>query len=184
MKISDIQKISNHISTKKHKYSQKEYLCKVEELKSCCMNFLDMTNEKIHVYMKMFNELIEEISLVIKNKFPNDNSVCFYNKMVKNHLKKYSSEPLLIFLKYIYTNDKYRQYIIEGNDVFFTKNKEIDNDKNIKEILMFKSYWNKLNDVDKDLIKNIMKTMVEICTNYVIDADNGNIVTNILLSYP
>ena len=90
---------------------------------------------------------------------------------------------MLFFITNIYSNDTYRKNINEGNESFFLGNTydEIGNDKNsVNTIFQFKSCWGKLSSSNKNYIKDAMKTLVRISTQYIEEKDNGNQITILL----
>lgn len=181
--LDDLKLISNEILRKKNNMTS---TMESELLESYCLEFLDSINEKLEIYIGMFNQLIEQISLLIKKRFPEDPSLIIYHGIVEKYLQTKKLEPISIFVKYVYANDEYRKNIDEGDDKFFMKNnyKEITNngeENKVQELLIFKTYWNRLKDKDKNFIKDVMKTMLQICAKYIVEKDDGNQITEIMM---
>lgn len=142
------------------------------------MEELGKINKKLEICINMFNSLGQEISDLLLREFPNDTSLYTYDSVIKEILKKNPAEPISLFILYIYKNDEYRQGFIDGDDTFFLENDHAKvlegNQKHIKKILKFKSYWGKLDTDSKDFIKDVMKTLIDVCKIYIQNKDDGN----------
>jgi len=161
--------MNKQISKKDFKVFQKE---SIE-----CMKHV---NNNLQTCIEMFNTLITDIGTLLANDFPNDHTICTYSSLVSNIITTKPLEPISMFIMNVYQNDKYREYIMHGNDKFFVNNDHNDvtnnDEKMIQTMFQFKTCWKQLSNDNKDYIKNIMKTLVQISTQYIIEKDNGNTI--------
>ena len=159
------------------KPSLKEFKDFQTESDECMKN----VNKNLQTCIDMFNTLIDNIGTLLASDFPNDQTVCTYSSIVSNIIKTKPLEPISLFIVNVYKNDKYREYIIQGNDKFFLNSDHKDvtnNDESmVQKMFQFKTCWTKLSYDNKDYIKNVMKTLIQITTQYIIEKDNGFMIT-------
>lgn len=138
---------------------------------------LERINKKLELCIELFNTVLKDVKNIVSNELTGDFLTNMYNGVVDKIILVKPSEPILFFIKNVYSNDEYRKNIIDGNDEFFqnTKFDEIQNDENkMKVLFQFKSCWYKLTDDKKIYIKNAMKTLIDISKKYIEEKDNGN----------
>jgi hypothetical protein len=159
------------------KLSKKDFKSFQKESIDCMKH----VNKNLQMCIDMFNTLITDIGSLLSNDFPNDSTICTYASLVSNVISTKPLEPISLFLVNVYQNAKYREYIMQGNDKFFINNDHSDvtnnDEKMIQTMFQFKTCWKRLSIDNKDYIKNIMKTLVQISTQYIIEKDNGNTIT-------
>ena len=156
----------------------------LEEFETINRKELNRINNRIMRCSEMFNGLMSEIGDLLKRECPYDAKMSIYSGVVNNFRETKSIQPLLFFITNIYCNDTYRKHINEGNESFFLGNSydELGNDKNsVNMIFQFKSCWGKLTDKNKIYIKEAMKTLIRIGTQYIEEKDNGNQLTIMML---
>ena len=129
----------------------------------------DVLVKKINKCVLAFNTIIEKISNILLNEFPRNNEIVLYNSLSTEIIKQNKTELISVFLKNIYSNDKYRESIISGNDDFFLNNQYDDiPDKNAYvTIFQFKSCWNNMNDDLKKYIIESLKSLINISEKYI-----------------
>lgn len=150
-------------------------------LEEKCDIYLNKINKNIKKYLMLFNGVICDIAKVLVNEFPNDLMLKTYDGVIANLVMTNPIEPISSFILNIYSNDIYRRHIINKNDNFFLNNTyELkDNDKT-QLMYHLKLQWGKLNIDVKDYIKNAMKTLVNISSEYIEDKADGNNILKIL----
>jgi hypothetical protein len=158
------------------KLSKKEF----KVFQTDCVECMKNINKNLQTCIDMFNTLIDNIGTLLAGDFPNDQTICTYSSIVSNIVKTKPLEPISLFIMNVYKNDKYREYIMQGNDNFFLNNDHKDvtnNDENtVQKMFQFKTCWTKLSHDNKDYIKNVMKTLIQVSTQYIIEKDNGNMI--------
>jgi len=155
----------------------------VDALNKDCRECLTSINDKLQMCINMFNSLSGDIGGLLKKEFPHDQSMALYSGVVNEFIRSKPVEPISFFATNVYSNDIYRKSILEGNDKFFLGNsyEEVGADSDaVKMMFDFKSSWGKLNDSNKEYIKNVFKTLVKITAQYIDEKYNGNQVAIIL----
>jgi hypothetical protein len=134
--------------------------------------------EQIDNYVEMFNSVCKQVSGHLLNKFPNNRNIHIYGDIVNDVMKKKPKEPISIFVRDIYSNDKYRDSILERNETFFRHNDHKDlttKDESGSEVLFqFQSCWDDLNKESRNFIKEAMKTLINLCDVYIEQFDELN----------
>jgi esterase/lipase len=157
-----------------------------EELEKMCRKLLNHTNERLKTFIGMFNSLITEISKLLSREFPNDQTLYTYSNVIPEITSTKPMELISIFILNVYGNDKYRKYIIDGDDKFFLlddyKHITGSDKNNIQMMFQFKNYWKKLDENNRNFIKTAMKTMVDLSAQYIEKKDDGNKIAVILNS--
>jgi hypothetical protein len=129
-------------------------------------------------YVEMFNSVCKQVSSHLSNKFPNNRNIHIYGDVVNDVMKKKPKEPISIFIDKVYSNDKYRDSILEGNESFFRNSDHKDltqHDESGTEVLFqFQSCWDDLNKESRHFIKEAMKTLVNLCDVYIEQLDDLN----------
>jgi hypothetical protein len=172
---------SLHVKINKYEKLIKTDISKSDKItiEKKCHRYLNDTNNKLQKLINMFNTLVKEITDIIYTKFPNKSNK-MYKNVISDIMSKKPTEFIIMFINNIYVNDEYREYLIEGNDLFFMTSKF---DDNLKLISKLREYWNRLDIEYKDFIKDSMKTLIQIVEQYIVEKDNGSrllaILTNI-----
>lgn len=157
----------------------------IKNLEEDCNKKLGKINKNLQQCVDMFNIMINEIGNLLIREFPNDMSIKMYYGVLDNIIKLKPLEPISLFIVHVYGNkNNYKKEILNGNDSFFMKDDHknvIGNDSDkIMALFQFKSFWNKLSNECKEYIKNVMKTLIQICDQYIISKDDGNKIVKIL----
>ena len=119
--------------------------------------------------IKMCNQLIHNIIVLILDEVKGDIVIETTQNVIDELIKERPSELISRFIKYIYSNQKYRKNILAGNDNFFLE----ENYSNVVEntsdenIFQFKSCWGKLMNDTKEVIKKSMIRVVKVTEQYV-----------------
>lgn len=153
----------------------------LQNFESESMKCLRIVNANIQDCITMFNSLVSDIGTLLTNDFPNDTAIGIYSATINAIIQSRPTEAIAVFILNVYSNDTYRNYILEGNDKFFLNNdyKDLtaDNKKTMETLFQFKKCWKKLSQENKDYIKEIMKTLVQITGQYIIERNNGLDIT-------
>lgn len=150
------------------------------KLENDCLKQIAIMNKNLESCIDMFNNLIIGIGNIIKLECSTNYVINIYSCYIENIIKKDPIEPISKFIINIYSNDLYRQYIIEENEKFFITSKNIVNDEDAEKILHIRSCWKKLSQSAKTYIKNALKTMIDITDLYIIKKDDGNTIMSVL----
>jgi hypothetical protein len=119
-----------------------------------------------------FNTVVEGMikHIVDKYKDPQFSKI----KMIFDiFVSQHSKDPINMFLKKVYSNDKYRHNLLEENEEFFMNNNYDDvpeEEKNdaFKYIFHFKELWQQISPDTKIYIKKSMYVLVKICEEYLL----------------
>lgn len=134
--------------------------------------------EQVNNCVDIFNTICQKIGEHLTSEFPGNRDLNIYNDVVNNVIKKNPTEAISIFLVNIYSDDKYRESILDGDEKFFIKNNHnalAKNDKDaVQAIFNFQSCWGKMNVESKTLVKDSMKALVNICETYLEAKDELN----------
>jgi hypothetical protein len=164
------QTIENYNKKLIDKDELKKYSLKLKESYENCIN--------------MFNSLSTNIGKHLLNDFPMNQNLYIYHNIVNNIIKKKPVEPISIFVVNVYSNDSYKESILNGDENFFRENRHenlTDNDEDrLKALFQFKSCWDQMNDYSKKFIKEAMKTLLNICEIYIEKKDDYNKIKKIL----
>lgn len=175
----DIIKLTNEFNYIKSKSDKSELIC----IQNRCKEHISSINKKLSSYIDFFNTIVNDIVSTLKNTFLNDIMLVTYHDVLGEIIKNNKVEPISAFLIYVYSNDTFRQYIIEGNENFFLgcNYEGLATDQNkVMTIFQFKAYWGKLSNDHREFIKNAMKTLISICEKYIVEKSNGNKIAKIL----
>lgn len=139
---------------------------------------LTQINKKLSLCIELFNTIIIDLKKIISKETAGNIAINIYSGVVDKIIETRKYEPISFFIRHIYSNDSYRNNIIEGNESFFADQNFDDitkeDEKKIKLLFQFKSYWKDFTLEKKEFIKNSMKTLVNICKKYIEEKDNGN----------
>jgi len=128
-------------------------------------------NEEINECVDNFNTICMKISNHFSTKFPKDLEVDVYKTAVMDFIKKKPREPISLFIKNVYANDKYRESIMSSNENFFTNNNFdnlTQNDQSKMDIMhQIKSYWTKLSGNSRKFIFGALQMLIDICECYI-----------------
>ena len=116
-----------------------------------------------------FNKIVSMLSTHIGNKYP-ETYFGTYKKTIALYLTDLPYEPISMFIKYIYSNDEYRNKIINDDETFFM-NQTFDgypiDQKDTAQIFMMKGIWNKMDTANKNFIKHAFKNLIERTSLYI-----------------
>jgi len=132
---------------------------------------MENINIKINSCISMFNITAERIGKHLVNEFPGNLHLYSYDSIVTSIIRKNPRSPIDLFADHIFTNDKYRQAILDGDENFFKENRHenltsSDEDR-IKAMFQFKSCWGEMSDASKEYVKRSMTQLVIICGQYI-----------------
>ena len=65
-----------------------------------------------------FNKIVQMMCTYLANKYP-DTYFNIYRTTIHKYITELSYEPIALFIKYIYSNDNYRNGILQGDESFF-----------------------------------------------------------------
>ncbi len=154
------------------------------ELEHKCKKYLSETNKKMVLFVETFNGLAIEIGILLKKEFPKEHDIKKYNELVPGLIDVNPVEPISMFIDKVYSVDKFRRSIKEGNDEFFIDDSHDDitngDQDKIKKMFQFKSCWKKLNIETQQTIKDIMKVLITLSAKYIDEKDNGNQIVDIM----
>ena len=111
-----------------------------------------------------FNKIVLIICTHLGNKFPNTD-FGQYRNTINSYITDFPYEPFSVFIKYVYSNDIYREKILNGDETFFI-NQKYENDNSAK-IFMMKNILVELDISNKNFIKNTFKNLIERCNVYI-----------------
>lgn len=111
-----------------------------------------------------FNKIVSIICTHLGNKFPNTD-FGQYRNTINSYITEFPYEPISVFIKYIYSNDIYREKILNGDETFFI-NQTYENDNSAK-IFMIKNIWVEMDISNKNFIKSTFKNLIERCDVYI-----------------
>jgi hypothetical protein len=121
-------------------------------------------------YETKFNTVILGLVNFISNCLPSS----FFGKhktAIECFIDDKPAEPVAYFIKYIYSNDEYRNRLKNMDDDFFidqTFNEIIsDNSEYVKRLFYFKELWISFDDDSKMLVKRSMKGLIKISESYI-----------------
>lgn len=142
---------------------------------------LDIINENLQQCVNMFNCLLQDVNNILLKEFSNkDQMLKTYSNILSEIILKTPIEPISGFIINIYSNDIYRKHLSEGNDLFFRNNNYSSltngNNKKNQMIDQIKIYWPQLSLEKQNYIKHVLKTMINISEQYIINKDDGNII--------
>lgn len=155
-----------------------------EKFELDCNKCLADINNKMKKCIESFNNVSLELSNTMIKLLPDDKDTMYANKLLTELIKFKPTEPISLFIEKVYSNDEYRRSIKIGDDLFFLEKSHDDitngNTDKINKLFKFKEYWNDF-DIDvKNIIKNMMKVLVNLTAKYIEEMDNGNTVALIL----
>ena len=150
------------------------------DLEEDCVKQISTINKNLEKCIEMFNSLVFEISNTVKSECPKNPVISVYSSYMNNVIKKEPIEPISKFIVSVYSNDEYRQYIIQENEKFFMTNNDIVSSGDAEKLLHFRYCWKKLSSESKKYIKEALKMMVNISGEYLIQKDNGNTIMSII----
>lgn len=130
---------------------------------------------KLNKCANMFNTIIVDVGELIKKEFPNQFTE-MYVSFLKSIAQEKPFEPISIFIKYVYMNDKYKKCLYDGDENFFLNfndeysfsEGESTLDQCVDMIFKFRNEWTRLSNDHKTYIKQCMKTLIDITDKYVI----------------
>lgn len=125
------------------------------------------SSETLNILVKNFNSYATTLASFVASVTHTKYIQLYYDEIV-NLDRKNSSVLIDTFVLNLLI---YEQQIMEGNDAFFLGKTfddiDTDNDKNIiMKIFEFKHLWLKINENNKEQIKNYMKILCQIARAY------------------
>lgn len=157
----------------------------IKKLESECKTYLTDVNKRMRLCIESFNNVSIELGEIMIKLLPNDKDTKRGNYLLKELIKIKPMEPISLFIDRVYSDDDYRTSIKNGNDTFFLEKDHRtiittgDKDK-INKLFRFKECWNDLDNDIKDVIKNMMKVLVNLTAKYIEEMDNGNEIAIIM----
>jgi hypothetical protein len=114
-----------------------------------------------------FNKIILNMCDHMAKKYPNTYFGIYHETAVK-FIKERPSEPIAYFIKYVYSNDEYREKILAQDETYFMNQNysEVPQDSSVK-IFEIKELWTSLDDTTKKLIKLTFKHLADRTKLYV-----------------
>jgi len=121
-----------------------------------------------------FNKIILNMCDHMAKKYPNTYFGIYHETVVK-FIKERPYEPVAYFIKYVYSNDEYRDKIFAQDETYFMNQNynEVPQDSSVK-IFEIKELWNSLDDNTKKLIKLTFKHLADRTKLYVDILSNIN----------
>jgi hypothetical protein len=120
-----------------------------------------------------FNKIVQMMCTYLGNKYP-DTYFHIYRTTIHKYITELSYEPIALFIKYIYSNDNYRNSIIAGDESFFVNENYhkylyngVDYSSDESQIFVMKDIWVKMDDQNKKFIQQTFKNLIERTTLYV-----------------
>jgi hypothetical protein len=164
----------------KHDTSSPEFI----KLKKSIKSYINKNNEEIKNCCDLCNLVVYSMIDTVSNEFPGDFYLGICKELFEKIKSKSPEEPISAIVINIYSNDEYKNNILEENDAFFIN----DNFSNIVNkdaekkiaIFQFKSCWAQMTDDMRTYIKQSMKTVINICERYIILKANNDDVINLL----
>lgn len=124
-----------------------------------------LTNTKKEV-QDSFNKIILNMCNHLAKKYPQTYFGIYYDTVVK-FITERPNEPIAYFIKYVYSNDEYREKIIAQDDSYFMGQSYEDVPQDTVKIFEIKDLWTSLDDTNKKLIKVTFKHLVDKSKLYV-----------------
>jgi hypothetical protein len=116
-----------------------------------------------------FNKIVSMICTHLGNKYP-DTQFGKYKHTIHKYITELPYEPISVFIKYVYSNDIYRNKILAFDETFFI-NQSYDSYENYQDystqIFMMKDIWLQMDTTNKTFIKQAFKNLIERCDLYV-----------------
>ena len=108
-----------------------------------------------------FNKIILNMCEHMARKYPNTYFGIYHETIVK-FIKERPTEPVAYFIKYVYSNDEYRDKIIAQDESYFMNQNysEVPQYSSVK-IFEIKELWTSLDDNTKKLIKLTFKHLAD-----------------------
>ena len=114
-----------------------------------------------------FNKIMLTMYNHLAKKFP-QSYFGIYSDTANKFVSERPNEPISYFIKYVYSNDEYREKIFAQDDSYFMNQNysEVPQEKSMK-IFEIKELWNTLDDNTKKLIKLTFKHLADRTKLYV-----------------
>jgi hypothetical protein len=121
-----------------------------------------------------FNKIAWMMCVHIGNKYP-DTYFYIYRTTIQKYITELSYEPIALFIKYIYSNDGYRNKILTGDESFFMNENyhqyldktETSYNQDTSQIFVMKDVWGKMDDQNKNFVRQAFKNLVDRTELYV-----------------
>jgi len=124
-----------------------------------------LTNTKKEV-QDSFNKIILNMCNHLAKKYPQTYFGIYHDTAVK-FITERPNEPIAYFIKYVYSNDEYREKIIAQDDSYFMGQSYEDVPQDTVKIFEIKDLWTSLEMTNKKLIKVTFKHLVDRSKLYV-----------------
>jgi hypothetical protein len=113
-----------------------------------------------------FNKIVLILCTHLANKYP-DTDFGKYKITINKYVTDFPYEPIANFIKFVYSNDTYRNKILAGDESFFL-NQTYDEHQDVSShIFMMKDIWVTMDQSNKTFVKNTFKSLVERTTLYI-----------------
>lgn len=188
--LSEVDRLKENFNkTINSKHIDNEELLKI---KKKCKKYISSSNRNLDEIINTFNGLISGIGKLIEKELPCNRDISFANSQFPLIIKINYVEPISMFIKHVYIHKEYRESLKTGDDSYFlgtdtsilNKHKDIipQNEDNVKKFFEFKQYWNKMTDITKEKIKEVMMVIISLVEKYIEIKDDTNDVVFILMN--
>ena len=113
-----------------------------------------------------FNKIILNMCDHMAKKYPTTYFGIYHETAVK-FITERSSEPIAYFIKYIYSNDEYREKILAQDESYFMNQSYDYVKQDVVKIFEIKEFWTTLDDTTKKLIKLTFKHLADRTKLYI-----------------
>jgi hypothetical protein len=113
-----------------------------------------------------FNKIATVLFTHLANKYP-ETEFGTYRITIHKYITELPYEPVAQFIKHVYSNDNFREKIIAGDETFFLTQTYDDHSSEQNQIFMMKDIWTKMDQHNKQFVKNAFKSLVDRCKLYI-----------------
>ena len=124
-----------------------------------------------------FNKIITTMYNHLAKKYP-QSYFGIYSDTANKFIVERPNEPISYFIKYVYSNDEYREKIIAGDDSYFVNQEYEEASNYASKIFKIKELWSSFDEVNKKLVKQTFKHMVDRSRLYIEILSNINKLKN------
>lgn len=132
------------------------------------VNELNELNKKRETVQHSFNIVCKTLVGMLANKIPESHFGIYKNPIIM-FLEERPSDPIAMFIEYVYSNDEFRQKIKIGDENFFmTQTYDGMVEQSLTpHIFQFKELWTKIDTTMKNIIKSSMLSLVNRTEIYI-----------------
>jgi len=113
-----------------------------------------------------FNKIILNMCEHMAKKYPNSYFGIYHDTAIK-FIKERGTEPIAYFIKYVYSNDEYREKILAQDESYFMNHGYEDAQDYSTKIFELKELWTSLDDTTKKLVKITFKALADRSKLYI-----------------